>query len=104
MSKTKRSPLNSPQRRPTTPDSSALRSVADQLGRSIAHGNPDQAKTLLRILIAELRVNSRSEILPTYRLSAPTVCAPTSSVEPADLKSNRSARLPGGRMSLDGGA
>jgi len=25
-------------------------------------------------------------------------------MEPTDLKSNRSARLPGGRMSLDGGA
>jgi hypothetical protein len=30
-------------------------------------GDPDQAKALLRILIAELRVNSRNEILPTYR-------------------------------------
>jgi hypothetical protein len=64
-------------------------------------GSPEQAKTLLRILIAEVRVNSRSEILPTYRLAPPVVCAPTSKVEPTDLKSNRSARLPGGRMSLE---
>ena len=71
---------------PTTPDSSALRAVADQLGHTIAHGDPDQAKALLRILIAELQVNSRSEILPTYRLSAPTVCAQRSSVELAGLE------------------
>gem|GEM_PF-1209810 len=32
--------------------------------------------------IAELRVNSRSEILPTYRVGAPVVCAPSSSMEP----------------------
>jgi hypothetical protein len=45
---------------------------------------------LLAILIADLRVNSRSEVLPTYRVGAPVVCAPTSSVgragiEPATL-------------------
>jgi len=33
-----------------------------------------------RILIADLRVNSRAEILPTYRVGAPVVCAQTSSV------------------------
>jgi|HubBroStandDraft_3_1064219.scaffolds.fasta_scaffold87209_2 hypothetical protein len=79
----------------------ALHAVADQLDHVIEHGEPEQAKALLAILIAELRVNSRNEILPTYRVGAPVVCAPNSSVEPTDLKSNRSARLPGGRMSLD---
>jgi hypothetical protein len=71
------------------------------LGQVIEAGDPDQAKALLRILNAELRVNSRNEILPTYRVGAPVVCAQTSSVEPTDLKSNRFAWLPGGRMSLD---
>jgi septal ring factor EnvC (AmiA/AmiB activator) len=46
---------------PTTPDSSALRAVPDELGRTIAHGDPDQAEALLRILTAELRGNSRRE-------------------------------------------
>jgi hypothetical protein len=89
---------------PATPDTAALHAVADQLARVIANGDTDQAKTLLRILIADLRINSRAEILPTYRVGTPVVCAQTSSVEPADLKSNRSARLSGGRMSLGGSA
>jgi site-specific DNA recombinase len=71
---------------PTAPDAAALSAVADQLGRVIGAGDPDQAKALLRILIAGLRVNSRSEILPTYRIGAPVVCAQTSSVELAGLE------------------
>lgn len=86
---------------PTTPDTATLQAVADQLDHVIAHGEPEQAKALLGILVAELRVNSRAEVLPTYRLGAPMVCAPTSSVEPAEVNANRSAQLPGGRMSLD---
>ena len=69
----------------------------------IAHGEPEQAKTLLAILIADLRINSRAEVLPTYRVGAPTVCAPTSSVEPTRLNANRLASLPGGRISLNDG-
>jgi hypothetical protein len=53
----------------------------------IEHGEPEQAKALLAIL-------------PTYRVSAPVVCAPNSSVEPTRLNANRFARLAGGRMSL----
>lgn len=59
-----------------------MQAVADELGATIAHGDLDQAKALLRILIAKLHVNSRSEILPTYRLNAPTVCAQRSPVGP----------------------
>jgi hypothetical protein len=33
----------------------------------LAAGDPKQAKALLRLLIKELRVNGREEILPTYR-------------------------------------
>jgi site-specific DNA recombinase len=71
---------------PATPDKAALRAVADRLDHVIASGEPEQAKALLAILIAELRVNSRSEILPTYRVGAPVVCAPHSSVELAGLE------------------
>jgi Recombinase zinc beta ribbon domain len=36
---------------------------------------PEQTKALLRILIAELRVNSKTDIQPTYRIVTPGVCA-----------------------------
>ena len=71
---------------PTTPDTAALHAVADHLAHVIANGDPDQTKALLRILIADLRVNGRAEILPTYRVGAPVVCAQTSSVEPAGIE------------------
>jgi Replication-relaxation/Recombinase zinc beta ribbon domain/Recombinase len=71
---------------PAIPDTAALRAVADQLGQVIATGDPDRTKALLRTLIAELRVNSRSEILPTYRVGAPVVCAQTSSMEPTGIE------------------
>jgi site-specific DNA recombinase len=76
---------------PTAPDAAALSAIADQLGQIIATGDPDQAKALLRILIAELRVNSRSEILPTYRVGAPVVCAQTSSVGDPGLEPGTSS-------------
>jgi hypothetical protein len=78
---------------PTTPDTAALHAVADQLGQVIETGDPDQAKALLRIIIAELRINSRDEILPTYRVGAPAVCAQTSSVEPTGLEPKVHKRL-----------
>ena len=40
-----------------------------------SEGEPQKAKALLRLLIGELRVNARTEILPTYRLVTPEVCA-----------------------------
>jgi hypothetical protein len=36
--------------------------------------NPQKAKALLRMLIDELRVNGRTEIVPTYRHVTPEVC------------------------------
>ena len=73
-----------------TLDPSALAAVADRLRDTLAHGEPEQTKALLRLLIKELRVNGRSEILPTYRVVTPEVCATPSSVgragiEPATL-------------------
>ncbi len=85
---------------PTTPDTADLNTVADQLGQVIETGDPDQAKALLHILIAELQVNSRNEILPTYRVGAPVVCAQTSSVDPTRLRRNRKARVEALRLAL----
>jgi hypothetical protein len=64
----------------TAPDVAALATVADRLERTIAEANPKQARALLRLLIKELKVNGKSEILPTYRVVTPEVCAPPSSV------------------------
>jgi hypothetical protein len=65
----------------TAPDSADLEAVADQLERTIAEADPRQAKALVRLLINDLRVNGRPEILPTYRIITPAVCALPSSVE-----------------------
>jgi hypothetical protein len=45
-------------------------------------------------------VDARDQIEPTFRV--PAVRIESGFMEPTDLKSNRSARLAGGRMSLDG--
>jgi hypothetical protein len=47
----------------------------------IAEAEPQKAKALLRLLIEELRVNGRAEILPTYRVVTPEVCAMSEKVE-----------------------
>jgi hypothetical protein len=57
-----------------------LAAFADKLEATIAAAEPRQAKTLLRLLIKELRVNARSEILPTSRVVTPAVCARPGSV------------------------
>jgi hypothetical protein len=82
----------------TTPDTATLQAVADRLDHVIAHGEPEQAKALLGILIADLRINSRNEVLPTYRIGAPTVCAPTSSVELVGVLSNHDLQGALGRL------
>jgi hypothetical protein len=60
------------------------------LQTSTPHDSPSgyPTKALLRILIAELRVNSRSEVLPTYRVGTPVVCAQTSSVGETARRAN----------------
>jgi hypothetical protein len=63
-----------------------LGAVADNLDQLIARDEPERAKALLATLIVELRVNSRSEILPTYPVGVPVVCAPNSSVELVGLE------------------
>jgi site-specific DNA recombinase len=70
----------------TSPDAAELAAVADNLEATIATAEPRQAKALLRLLIKDLRVNARSEILPTYRVVTPAVCALPSSVEAAGIE------------------
>jgi hypothetical protein len=65
----------------TSPDAAELAAVADNLETTIATAEPRQAKALLRLLIKDIRVNARSEILPTYRIVTPEVSALPSSVE-----------------------
>jgi hypothetical protein len=64
----------------TSPDAAELAAVADNLETTISTAEPRQAKALLRLLIKDLRVNGRREILPTYRVVTDAVCAPPSSV------------------------
>lgn len=77
---------------PSDPDRS-------RLGQGIETRGADPVKALLRILIAELRVNSRNEILPTYRVGAPVVCAQTSSVAVVGGLSNQKIQGALGRLS-----
>jgi site-specific DNA recombinase len=63
-----------------TPTAADLAAVADQLEKVLAQGEPEQTKALLRILIAELRVNSKTNIQPTYRIVTPGVCATSEKV------------------------
>ena len=67
---------------PTAPDTAELATVAKHLDQTVGAGDPKQAKALLRLLISNLQINSRNEILPTYKVVDPSVCAPTSSMEP----------------------
>jgi hypothetical protein len=78
------------------PTAADLKQVADKLEWVIASGEPEKTKALLRLLIAELRVNGKADIQPTYnvltpeRLPAAGVCATSGKVgragiEPATL-------------------
>ncbi len=69
-----------------TPTAADLAAVADRLDKVLAQGEPEQTKALLRILIAELRVNSKTDIQPTYRIVTPGVCATSEKVETAGIE------------------
>ena len=60
--------------------------LANVLEAAANEGDPRKAKALLQLLIEELRVNSRAEILPTYRLVTPEVCAMSEKVEAAGIE------------------
>ncbi|HEV3323780.1 MAG TPA: hypothetical protein VG147_16510 [Solirubrobacteraceae bacterium] len=76
------------------PTAADLAATADQLEGVIAQGEPEQTKALLRILIAELRVNGRHDIQPTYRIITPDhaatagVCATSGKVDLIGVLSN----------------
>jgi hypothetical protein len=45
--------------------------MADRLDEIVVRGEPEKAKALLRVPIAELRVNCKTDIQPTYRVLTP---------------------------------
>ena len=57
----------------TPPTASDLRSVIGAIADAMDNGMPSQRKALMQQLVSEIRVESRSEIFPTYRLPAPPV-------------------------------
>jgi exonuclease VII small subunit len=85
-----------------TPTTADLEAVAARLDKVIAQGEPAQTKALLRILIAELRVNSKTSIQPTYRIVTPGVCATSEKVDPGGPRLNRKARVEALRRALAG--
>lgn len=84
---------------PERTDAAELNALRSQLRATLDNGAPTQIKTILQALTDEIRVDGRDHIEPTFRV--PAIRPPAGSMEPTDLKSNRSARVPGGRMSLD---
>ena len=52
-----------------------------------------------RTYLAGIRIDARDHIEPTFRV--PAVRIDYGYMEPTELRSNRSARLPDGRMALD---
>jgi hypothetical protein len=57
--------LSAPVQAAHAPTAADLAEIADALEAVTAEGDPQKAKALLQLLIDELRVNSRAEILPT---------------------------------------
>jgi site-specific DNA recombinase len=78
--------LQAPHEAGHAPTAADLAAVADELDRVIADAEPQKAKALLRLLIEEVRVNGRAEILPTYRIVTPEVCAMSEKVEAAGIE------------------
>jgi site-specific DNA recombinase len=78
--------LQAPHAANKAPTAADLTEVADLIEEVIAEANPQKTKPLLHLLIDELRVNGRAEILPTYRLVTPAVCAMSEKVEAAGIE------------------
>jgi site-specific DNA recombinase len=68
------------------PTAAELATVADQLDKLLTEAEPQKTKALLRLLIQELRVNGRAEILPIYRVVNPAVCATSEKVGRAGIE------------------
>ena len=71
-----------------------LDAIRRRVRAALDDGGPMRVKTILQELTEEVRIDARDAIEPTF--SIPAVRPPS-----GYLKSNRSARLPGGRMSLE---
>ena len=78
------------------PTAGEFAAVADQLETLLTTGEPQKVKALIRELVTELRVNSKTDVQPTYRIITPDrthtagVCATSEKVgragiEPATL-------------------
>jgi len=78
--------LSAPVQAAHAPTAADLAEIADALEAVTAEGDPQKAKALLQLLIDELRVNSRAEVLPTYRLVTPAVCAMSEKVGAAGIE------------------
>jgi site-specific DNA recombinase len=83
--------LEAPHAANSAPTAADVAEVANLIEAVLADANPQETKPLLHLLIDELRVNSRAEILPTYRLVTPTVCAMSEKVERAGIEPATSA-------------
>jgi exonuclease VII small subunit len=70
------------------PTAADLAAIADQLERVLGEGEPQKSKALIRELVAELRVNIKAEILPSYYLDAAPVWATSEKVDLTGLLSN----------------
>jgi exonuclease VII small subunit len=68
------------------PTAAELAALADQLETLLTSGEPEKAKALLRELVAELKVNGKTEILPSYYLNAAPVCATSEKVGGAGIE------------------
>jgi len=79
------------------PTRAELAAVADQLEDVILNQPPERSKALLRLLVHELRVQSRSEIQPTYKVVSPLVSTTSEKVEAAGIEP-ASADAPGERL------
>ncbi|HZO77013.1 MAG TPA: recombinase family protein [Solirubrobacteraceae bacterium] len=78
--------LAAPDEATHAPTPALVAEVGDLLETVLGEGDPQKAKALLRLLIDELRVNGRAEILPTYRLVTPAVCAMSEKVGAAGIE------------------
>jgi len=72
--------LSTPHAEAQSPTAAELAAVADQLETLLTRGEPQKAKALIRELVAELKVNGKTEILPSYYLATPVVCATSEKV------------------------
>jgi len=76
-----------------------LDAIRQRVRAALDDGGPMRVKAILQELTDEIRIDARDAIEPTFLV--PAVRPPSGSMEPAEVNANHSARLPGGRMSLD---